>query len=467
MFRKIKQMHFVGIGGIGMSGIAEVLLNLGYTVTGSDLKESSITERLGSLGAKITRGHSSDNVKDADVVVYSSAVKPDNVELVEAKSRQIPIIARAEMLAELMRMKYGIAVAGTHGKTTTTSMIARILTEGGLDPTIVVGGKLRSLDTNAKLGAGEYLVCEADESDRSFLRLSPTISVITTLEEEHMESYGDLETLEETYVQFANKVPFYGCVVLSLDEKNLQNIFPRIEKRCITYGMKTHAKVKAGGVVFEGFGSRYILESSGETLGEIKLGVPGLHNVYDSLAACAVGLELGLDFSVLTKALSEFKGVRRRFEIKGEVDKVTLVDDYGHHPTEIEVTLEGARQAWPGRIIAVFQPHLYSRTVKLAGSFGKSFHNADLVVVTDVYGAREEPIRGVSGKLISDACTASGHKAVEYIENKAHVAGWLLDTVKPGDMVLTMGAGDVYKVGDELLELLRAKNEDSEACATS
>lgn len=467
MFRKIKHIHFVGIGGIGMSGIAEVLLNLGYTVTGSDLSESSITERLSNLGATVAAGHSPGNVKDADVVVYSSAVKPDNVELVEARSTKIPIIERAEMLAELMRMKYGIAVAGTHGKTTTTSMIARILTEGGLDPTIVVGGKLRSLDTNARLGAGEYLVCEADESDRSFLRLSPTISVITTLEEEHMESYGDMETLEDTYVQFANKVPFYGCVVLSLDEENLQNMLPRIEKRCITYGMKTQAKVKADGVVFEGFGSKYILESDGETLGEIRLSVPGLHNIYDSLAACAVGLELGLDFSVLAKALSEFKGVRRRFETKGEVDEVTLIDDYGHHPTEIKVTLEAARQAWPGRIIAVFQPHLYSRTAKLASSFGKSFDNADLVVIIDVYGAREEPVRGVSGKLISDACTASGHKAVEYIENKALVAGRLLDTVRPGDMVLTMGAGDVYKIGEELLELLRARSEDSKARATS
>lgn len=467
MFRKIKHIHFVGIGGIGMSGIAEVLLNLGYTVTGSDLKESPITERLSSLGAKVSTGHSPHNVKDADVVVYSSAVKPDNVELVEAKSRQIPTIARAEMLAELMRMKYGIAVAGTHGKTTTTSMIARILTEGGLDPTIVVGGKLRSLDTNAKLGAGEYLVCEADESDRSFLKLSPTISVITTLEEEHMESYRDLETVEDAYVQFANKVPFYGCVVLSLDEKNLQNIVARIEKRCITYGMKTQVNVKAKGVVFEGFGSKYVLQSNGDTLGEIRLGVPGLHNVYDSLAACAVGLELGLDFSVLTRALAEFKGVRRRFEIKGEMDEVTLIDDYGHHPTEIEVTLEGARRAWPGRIIAVFQPHLYSRTARLADSFGRSFYNADLVVVTDVYGAREEPIRGVSGRLISDACTASGHKAVNYVEDMASVARWLLDIVRPGDMVLTMGAGDVYKVGEELLKLLKARSENSKARATS
>lgn len=450
-----------------MSGIAEVLLNLGYTVTGSDLKESPIAERLSDLGAKVTKGHSPLNVKDADVVVYSSAVKPDNVELAEARSRKIPVIARAEMLAELMRMKYGIAVAGTHGKTTTTSMIARILTEGGLDPTVVVGGKLRSLDTNAKLGAGEYLVCEADESDRSFLSLSPTISVITTLEEEHMESYGDLSTVEDTYVQFANKVPFYGCVVLSLDEKNLQNILPRIEKRCITYGVKTEAKVKGEDVVFEGFGSKYVLKSNGKTLGEIRLGVPGLHNVYDSLAACAVGLELGLDYSVLKEALSQFKGVRRRFEIKGEADKVTLIDDYGHHPTEIEVTLEGARRAWPGRIIVVFQPHLYSRTARLATSFGRCFYNADLVVVTDVYGAREDPIPGVSGKLISDACAASGHKAVDYVENKAFVAERLLDKVRPGDMVLTIGAGDIYKVGEELLELLRKRSGDPEARTTS
>ncbi|MFQ5906689.1 MAG: UDP-N-acetylmuramate--L-alanine ligase, partial [bacterium] len=421
MFRRIKHIHFVGIGGIGMSGIAEVLINMDYTVTGSDLKESAITERLSSLGAKISKGHSALNIENADVVVYSSAVKPDNVELQAARSRQIPIIPRAEMLAELMRMKYGIAVSGTHGKTTTTSMIARILTEASLDPTIVVGGKLRSLDTSARLGAGEYLVCEADESDRSFLKLSPTISVITTLEEEHMESYGSLEGVLDTYVEFANKVPFYGCVVLSIDEKNLQRILSRIERRCITYGVKTQADVRAKDVAFEGFGSRYVFHSNGEEVGEITLKVPGLHNVYNSLAACTVGLELGVDFSVIRESLAQFRGVRRRFEMKGEVRKVTVVDDYAHHPTEIRVTLEAARRAWQGRIVVAFQPHLYSRTSELAASFGSSFGNADVVVVTDVYGAREEPVPGVSGKLISDACAGCGHAGVTYIENKAEV----------------------------------------------
>jgi UDP-N-acetylmuramate--alanine ligase len=459
VFKKIKHIHFVGIGGIGMSGIAEVLLNMGYTVSGSDQKESQITERLASLGARIEAGHSSQNIGDADVVVYSSAVKFDNPELVAARAKQVPIIPRAEMLAELMRVKYGIAVAGTHGKTTTTSMIARILTEGGLDPTIVVGGRLKSLGTNAKLGTGEYLVCEADESDRSFLKLSPTISVITTLEEEHMESYGNLQAVEDTYVEFANKVPFYGCVILSLDEKNIQHILPRIERRCVTYGMKTQANVKARNVVFQGFGSEYTLQNNGEVYGKVELAVPGLHNVYDSLAACTVGLELGIPFPTIKKALAEFTGVGRRFEIKGEADGVTIVDDYGHHPTEVEVTLEAARRAWPGRIVVVFQPHLYSRTAQQAILFGRSFYNADLVLVTDVYGAREEPLPGVTGKLISDACTMSGHKAVSYVEDKTKAAGWLLDVLKPGDMVITMGAGDIYKVGEEVLESLKKRGK--------
>lgn len=455
MFRKIENIHFVGIGGIGMSGIAEVLLSMGYTVTGSDLKRTQITERLAGLGAAVYEGHSASNIEKADVVVYSSAVRPGNVELEAARARQIPIIPRAEMLAELMRMKYGIAVAGTHGKTTTTSMVARVLTEGDLDPTIVVGGKLRSLDTNARLGAGEYLVCEADESDRSFLKLSPTITVITTVEEEHMESYADLQALLDTYVEFANRVPFYGCVIICLDERNLQTILPRIDRRCVTYGTKTQANLKALDIRFEGFGSRYSLHSNGEMLGEINLEVPGLHNIYNSLGSCAVGLELGIEFERIRRALAEFRGVRRRFEVKGVARDITVVDDYAHHPTEIEVTLEAARRAWPGRIVAVFQPHLFSRTKKLAGSFGRSFSNADLVIVTDIYGAREDPIPGVTGKLVSDACTDFGHKAAVYLEKREDVARKLLDTVRQGDMVITIGAGDIYRTGEEFLELLR------------
>ena len=460
MFRKIEKIHFVGIGGIGMSGIAEVLLSLGYTVTGSDLKRTQLTDRLVELGAVVSEGHSSENIGDTDVVVYSSAVKPGNVELETARSRQIPIIPRAEMLAELMRMKYGIAVAGTHGKTTTTSMIARVLTEGGLDPTIVVGGKLRSLDSNARLGTGEYLVCEADESDRSFLKLSPTITVVTTLEEEHMESYADLQALLDTYVEFANRVPFYGCVILCIDEENLQTILPRIERRCITYGTKTQANLKARDIKFEGFGSRYVLFSNGDKLGEVHLSVPGVHNVFNSLATCAVGFELGVDFQKIRRALAEFEGVRRRFEVKGEVRGITVVDDYAHHPTEIDVTLEAARRTWPGRIVAVFQPHLYSRTKKLASSFGKSFNNADLVVVTDVYGAREDPIPGVTGKLISDACTGFGHKSATYVEKKEDVAKKLTRILRRGDMVISIGAGDIYKVAEELLELLKLNREE-------
>ncbi len=457
MFRKIKHIHFVGIGGIGMSGIAEVLLNMGYTVSGSDIKLSSTTERLSGLGARVYEGHSPGNIDRADVVVYSSAVRQNNPELEAARSKQIPIIPRAEMLAELMRMKYGIAVAGTHGKTTTTSMIARVLTQAGLDPTIVVGGKLRSLDTNARLGTGDYLVCEADESDRSFLKLSPTISVITTIEEEHMESYADLQAVLDTYVEFANRVPFFGCVVLCLDDRNLQTILPRIERRCVTYGLKTQANVKAKDVVFDGFGSTYTFESNGGEAQQIRLAVPGLHNVSNSLAACAVGLELGVDIGTIREALADFKGVRRRFEIKGEVEQIVVVDDYAHHPTEIEVTLEAARRAWPGRIVAVFQPHLYSRTQRLASAFGKSFYNADLLFVTDIYGAREDPVEGVTGKLVSSACTDFGHKSAVYVGEKSEVAERLVELVRPGDMVVTIGAGDVYKIGEELLELLKQK----------
>jgi UDP-N-acetylmuramate--alanine ligase len=339
-------------------------------------------------------------------------------------------------------------------------MIARVLTEGGLDPTIVVGGKLRSLDSNAKLGTGDYLVCEADESDRSFLKLTPTVTVITTLEEEHMESYADLQALLDTYVEFANRVPFYGCVVLCIDEANLQTILPRIERRCITYGTKTQANLKAKKIEFEGFGSRYVLLSNGDELGEVRLSVPGLHNIFNSLATCAVALELGVDLQQILHGLAGFKGVRRRFEVKGEVGGITVVDDYAHHPTEIDVTLEAARRTWPGRIVAVFQPHLYSRTEKLASSFGRSFNNADLVIVTDIYGAREDPVPGVTGKLVSDACTGFGHKSATYIENMEEVAERLLGIVKKGDMVISIGAGDVYRVAEELLRLLKKREAE-------
>ncbi|MFH1943036.1 MAG: UDP-N-acetylmuramate--L-alanine ligase, partial [bacterium] len=400
---RTRRIHFVGIGGIGMSGIAEVLLNLGFTVTGSDRQLSSLTKRLESLGAVIYQGHSGEQVMGSDVVVISSAVGQDNAEVKTALALKIPVIRRAEMLGELMRMKQGVAVAGTHGKTTTTSMVGLVLQEGGFDPTLIVGGKLRCLKSNARLGEGNYLVAEADEFDRSFLQLTPTMAVITNIESEHLDCYKDLDEIKATFVTFANKVPFYGAVVLCLDEESLQEIMPRLHRRIITYGMNPQADVRGIDPSFHKLKSDFTAMCRDEVLGRIVLQIPGLHNVKNALAAVAVGLEMEIPFEKIKKALEEFSGVHRRFEIKADRDGILIVDDYAHHPTEIKASLKGARDGWDCRVVAVFQPHLYSRTRDFYRDFGQSFFNADILIVTDIYPAREKPIPGVTGELVADA----------------------------------------------------------------
>ncbi len=454
MFRNVKRIHFVGIGGIGMSGIAEVLLNLGFEVTGSDLATSEITRRLKSLGAKIKKGHSSLNVLGSDVVVYSSAVKKDNVELVRAGDLKIPVIPRAEMLAELMRMKKAVAVAGTHGKTTVTSMIGNILTRAGLDPTIVVGGILRSLDTSAKLGGGEYIVCEADESDKSFLRLFSTFAIVTSIDEEHLDNYADIDEIKKTFLEFAQKVPFYGCVILCLDEPNVQSIIPDIERRTITYGFSRQADVSAVDVELENFHSRFTIVSGEREIARIELNIPGKHNIANALGAIAMCLELDVDIQTIKEALNCFHGVRRRFEVKAKIDGIWVVDDYAHHPREVEVTLESARIGWGGRIIAVFQPHLFSRTIKLKSRFATAFNEADNVIITDIYPSRESPIPGVTGKIIYEAIKDYGHRNVTYIKNKQDIVTHLKKNTKRGDLVITLGAGDIYRIGEKYISIM-------------
>jgi UDP-N-acetylmuramate--alanine ligase len=453
-FKKIKHIHFVGIGGAGMSGIAELLLNLGYKVTGSDFKSTETTQRLEDLGIRIFDQHKEKNVAESDVVVVSSAVKETNPEVVFAKRNKIPVVKRSEMLGELMRMKYGIGIAGTHGKTTTTSMVGEVLTEGGLDPTIVVGGRVVNLGAHAKLGNGEFLVAEADEFDRSFLRLSPTIAVVTTLEAEHLDYYNDFEEIKSAFLEFVNKVPFYGRVILCLDEESLIDLLPKIERPITTYGFSSQADLQAHSLSFIENRSRFKVKMKGQELGEVFLSVPGIHNVKNSLAAIAVGLELEIPWDKIQKGLSDFKGVHRRFEIKGIKKGVMVVDDYAHHPTEIEATLKGARSGWKRRIVCVFQPHLYSRTRDFHKEFGRSFFDSDILLVTDVYPAREEPIPGVTGELVYLAAKEYGHKNVFYLPQKEKIASFLLEIVKENDMVITMGAGDISQVGTELLKML-------------
>jgi UDP-N-acetylmuramate--alanine ligase len=454
-FSKIRNIHFVGIGGAGMSGIAELLFNLGYHVTGSDMRPSEASERLINLGIGIQIQHNAENVKDADVVVISSAVKDNNPEVIEAKEKRIPVIRRAEMLGELMRMKYGIGIAGTHGKTTTTSMVGEILSEGGLDPTIVVGGKVVNLGSHARLGNGQFMVAEADEYDRSFLTLTPTIAVVTTLEPEHLDYYKDFTEIKSAFLEFVNKVPFYGRVILSWDEENVRDLIKQIERPITTYGLSPQADLFAHSIHFKENHSEFEVQIGGKKLGEVTLSVPGIHNVKNSLAAIGVALELDLPWDKIRAALNKFKGVHRRFEIKGIVKGVMVVDDYAHHPTEIEATLKGAKTGWKRRIIAVFQPHLYSRTRNFYNDFSRVLMESDVLVVTDVYPAREEPIPGITGELISESAKKIGHPSVFYVPRIEDVATFLKDIVKENDMVITMGAGDVHKVGTNLMELLR------------
>jgi UDP-N-acetylmuramate--alanine ligase len=455
MFKKYQQIHFVGIGGVGMSGIAEVLLNLGYRVTGSDLKRGEAVERLERLGAKVFVGHQPQHVEGAHVVVYSSAVARDNVEVQVARQRGIPVIPRAEMLAELMRLKYGIAVAGTHGKTTTTSMVAAVLGAGGFDPTVVVGGRVHGLGTNARLGQGEFLVAEADESDGSFLKLSPTIAVVTTVDAEHLDHYRDLEDIRGAFLQFVNKVPFYGAAVLCLDEPNIQQMIPHIEKRVITYGLESGADLTARRLAFSGMTSQVEVVQRGRALGTMTLQVPGRHNVLNALAAVAVGLDLEMPFERVRDALGGFTGVARRFQIRGAAQGVLVVDDYGHHPAEIRATLAAAKAAFDRRVITVFQPHRYTRTLHLRQEFLTAFYQADVLIVMDIYPAGEEPIPGVHARDLADGIAAHGHRAVLYMDgDREGILRYLCESARSGDLVLTLGAGDVGQLGAELLARL-------------
>ena len=457
MFRNKKvKIHFVGVGGIGMSGIAELLLNLGYGVSGSDLKDTDTTRRLASLGGVICIGHRAGNVaQDVDVVVTSSAVKRTNPEVAAARDRAIPVIPRAEMLAELMRLKEGVAIGGSHGKTTTTSLIATVVAHAGLDPTVVVGGKLNALGSNAKLGKGPLMVVEADESDGSFLRLSPTIAVITNVDAEHLDHYGTVEALQQAFVDFADRVPFYGLAVMCLDHPVVQHLIPRLTKRHVTYGLSPQADWRADHVRLAAFTSSFQVSHRGAALGEVTLKMVGAHNVLNALATCAVAHELGIPFEKTAEALREFAGVQRRFTVRGEKASVLVVDDYGHHPAEIKATLAGARASFPDRrIVCAFQAHRYSRTRDLLGDFATAFNDADVLLLTEIYAAGEEPIPGVSGARLHEAVRACGHRDATFVAERTDLAARLRERVREGDLVLTLGAGDITHAADELLELL-------------
>jgi UDP-N-acetylmuramate--alanine ligase len=456
MFKNIKKVHFVGIGGIGMSGIAEILLNQGFQISGSDNNLTDITNHLSDLGIKIYEGHSEKNLEDVDVLVYSSAVTLDNPEVKAAVERKIPIIKRAEMLAECMRMKYGIGIAGTHGKTTTTSMVGLTLTEGGIDPTIIVGGKLSGLGgTNARLGNSEFIVVEADEFDRTFLKLTPTIAALTTLESEHLDTYKDLDDIKSAFIEFANKVPFYGFVVLCMDEPALQDIIPQINKKIFTYGLTTQADIRATDIVHSEFSSSYTVKYKGEELGKINLKIPGIHNVKNSLVAVCIAKEMGIDFKIIRKALASFAGVYRRFEVKYNKE-VLVIDDYAHHPTETSATLAGIRNGWNNRrLIAVFQPHLFTRTRDFYQEFGRSFLNSDVFICTDIYPAREKPVEGITGQLVADAAKKFGHRNVIYIKDKNEIPQELFELKKDNDIIVGMGAGDIWKYLNIFVEMLR------------
>ncbi len=452
MERKIRRIHFVGIGGIGMSGIAEVLLNLGYEISGSDIASSDTTSRLDDLGAAIYIGHAAKNIGNADVVVTSTAVRPENDEVIAARKRNIPVIPRAEMLAELLKMKFSVAVSGSHGKTTTTSMVAAVLAHGGLDPTMVIGGKLASIGGNARLGDGEAIVAEADESDGSFLKLSPCIAVITNIDKEHLDYYRNLKDIREAFLKFANIVPFYGATILCVDDLNIKEIIPRIKRRTITYGLTKDADYRAKDITFAGGSSIFSLYERNVLLGTIKLHAPGTFNVYNSLAAVAVAREMDISFPVIKEGLKDFSGVHRRLEVMGRKNDVTVVDDYGHHPTEIKATLLAARQIWSGRIIVVFQPHRYTRTQALFNEFLTAFDNADILIITDIYAASEEPISGITAEKLCQEIKKSSQKDIRHFSNFDDIVDYLLKIAGPSDVILTQGAGNVWKVGENFLK---------------
>jgi len=468
MFAKIQRIHFVGIGGIGMSGIAEVLLTLGYKVSGSDLKGSPVTQRLANLGAIIFEGHRAENITGAEVVVTSSAIARDNPEVAGARAQHIPVIPRAEMLAELMRLKYGIAVAGMHGKTTTTSMVAAVLAGGGLDPTVVVGGRVDAMGSNARLGKSQYLVAEADESDRSFLKLSPILAVVTNIDREHMDCYRDMADVEQAFVDFVDRVPFYGMVVLCNDDERLRSLLPRLARRAITYGLREdsdfrilHSEIECGSA--NRHYSHFAVEYGGKSLGDFHLQVPGNHNVLNATAAIAVGVGLDIGPERVREALEAFRGVDRRFQLKGAANGVSVIDDYGHHPTEIRATLAAARQCGFKRIHVVFQPHRYTRTQDLLEQFATAFTDADSVFVLDIYAASEPPIAGVSGEKVAAAIQKSGGKNARYLASFDEAARELATIGESGDMILTLGAGNVSQLGPEILEELKARRSAKSA----
>lgn len=462
MYRKIRRIHFVGIGGIGMSGIAEVLLNLGYEISGSDLVSTDITQRLDSMGAAIHKGHNASHIGSADVVVTSTAVRPDNPEVLSAHRRNIPVIPRAEMLAELLKMKFSIAVSGSHGKTTTTSIVATLLAHGGLDPTMVIGGKLASIGSNARLGDGEVIVAEADESDGSFLKLSPCLAVITNIDREHLDYYQDVEEIREAFLQFANIVPFYGSTILCLDDVHTREILPRIKRKVVTFGLAKQADYRAEDISFSGSSSRFSLFYRDVLLGTVKLHVPGLFNVYNALAATAVAREMDLTFPVIREGLQHFTGVQRRLEVRGKAQGITVVDDYGHHPTEIRATLAAAKQVWAGRIIVVFQPHRYTRTQALFQEFLTAFTDADFLIVTDIYPANEEPIPGVNAEALCEAIRRAGHPDAVHFSSFDAIVDHMIETAQPEDVILTQGAGSVWKVGEAFLKRIRGGKADAQ-----
>ena len=465
MFRSVQHIHFVGIGGIGMSGIAEVLCNLGFLVTGSDAKRSSVTERLASMGVTVNEGHNARNVGEAHVVVKSAAIRADNPEIVEAQARSIPVIPRAEMLAELMRLKpYSVAVAGSHGKTTTTSMIATVLGHSDMDPTVVVGGVVGVFGSNARLGKSDLIIVEADESDRSFLMLSPTFAVVTNIDREHMDHYSDMEDVRDCFKSFVNKVPFYGAAILCLDDPNVQAVIPYVKRRRITYGLSAQADVSAHNIRFNHtYGSTFTVWRGAVVVGDVTIKVPGLHNVYNSLAAIAVAFELELPFERISSALEAFTNADRRFQYKGDAAGVTVVDDYGHHPTEIRATLAAAKIGSAGRrIVVLFQPHRYSRTHDLLEEFARSFNNADQLFVADIYAASEDPIEGVSAESLTSAIKSYGHKNATYVGKLEESATTVLEHLRDGDLFITLGAGPVYRVSEQVLAMLKEKTAGSE-----
>ena len=463
MLKRVQQLHFVGIGGIGMSGIAELLLNLDYRVSGSDLKASPITERLEQLGGVVTIGHAAENVGQADVVVTSSAVSTDNPEVRQALAAGIPVIPRAEMLAEMMRMRHGILIAGSHGKTTTTSMMATVFEAADLDPTVVIGGRLEAWGTNARLGKGEFMVAEADESDGSFLRLSPTIAVVTNIDLEHLDHYTDFDALRDAFVEFLNKVPFYGTAVVCLDDPEVQEVIPRVTRRMVTYGVNPQADICATAIEVTPAGTRLECRAADRALGTIQLQVLGHHNALNALACVAVACDLDIDFATTAEALAGYSGTARRFQRIGSAREVLVVDDYGHHPTEIRAVLAAAKAAWNRRVVVYFQPHRYSRSQLLREEFGRAFYEADAVFILPIYAASEEPIPGVSGEDLAAAVSEHGHKCVASVDGLEEAFERVTAMVQPGDLVITLGAGDVWKLSRRLADWLAAEEKSSSA----